>query len=211
MVNITYETLFDLVRIEKNRDEIQELNATFYRDVLDYLEQKRSLVKKKEHESDIRDIDEVRKLQLQMDNIYKLIRDLYERREKKILDIALNKSRTNSSLVVPKNLLAEEMCFYEQTLLLLNTARSGILQHLFQHKFPQLSFTHDAAEQKNNSAKSSTLPSENAPFLVRFLKPVPQFLGPELESYGPFVEDDIANLPPAVVNVLLEKKRVEKL
>ena len=44
---------------------------------------------------------------------------------------------------------------------------------------------------------------------VRFLSPVPRFLGPKLEEYGPFDEEDVANLPSIIVDILVEKGRAE--
>ena len=43
-VNITYETLFDLLRRERSRNELQELEETFYEDVKKYLEEKQNML-----------------------------------------------------------------------------------------------------------------------------------------------------------------------
>ena len=47
--------------------------------------------------------------------------------------------------------------------------------------------------------------------LVRFLYSVPKFVGQELEEYGPFEEEDIANLPSEIADVLLGKGKVEEI
>ena len=47
--------------------------------------------------------------------------------------------------------------------------------------------------------------------LVRFLYAVPKFVGKELEEYGPFGEEDIANLPSEIADVLIGKGRVEEI
>ena len=41
--------------------------------------------------------------------------------------------------------------------------------------------------------------------LVRFLHTVPKFVGKELEEYGPFAEEDIANLPLEIADLLIER------
>ena len=43
-INITYETLFDLLRREKGREELQDLGETFSQDVVSYLEEKRKIL-----------------------------------------------------------------------------------------------------------------------------------------------------------------------
>ena len=47
--------------------------------------------------------------------------------------------------------------------------------------------------------------------LVRFLTHVPKFVGPELEEYGPFESEDIANLPAEIAEVLIDKGKVEEI
>ena len=47
--------------------------------------------------------------------------------------------------------------------------------------------------------------------LVRFVHPVPKFVGPELEEYGPFDEEDIASLPAEVADVIIGKGRAEEI
>ena len=46
---------------------------------------------------------------------------------------------------------------------------------------------------------------------VRFIKSVPKFLGPELEIYGPFEENDIASLPSKIAKILVKKDRAEEM
>ena len=47
--------------------------------------------------------------------------------------------------------------------------------------------------------------------LIRFIHAVPKFVGKDLEDYGPFEEEDIANLPAEIADVLIIKGRVEEI
>jgi len=47
--------------------------------------------------------------------------------------------------------------------------------------------------------------------LLRFVHAVPKFVGSDLNVYGPFEEEDMANVPSDVAMVLVEKKRAEKV
>ena len=47
--------------------------------------------------------------------------------------------------------------------------------------------------------------------LVRFMHSVPKFVGPELEEHGPFKEEDIANLPMEIADVLINKGKAEEI
>jgi len=42
-VNITYETLFELMRREKMREDLQEISPSFFDDVLEYLIEKQKI------------------------------------------------------------------------------------------------------------------------------------------------------------------------
>lgn len=209
VVNITYETLFDLLRVEKSREDIQELSPTFYHDVVVYLQQKVELLHKKEHESDLRAVDELRKLRVQLENIHKLIRDLYERRERKILDLTLNKSRTQSSAITPQHLLPEEVLFFEELQRVFDSTRQGVLLRLLQLQAPALRYTSSVQVNSPSPPDQREIPSLG--ILVCFLQPVPRFLGPSLETHGPFLENDVAYLPAVVAQLLIAKQRAERL
>ena len=47
--------------------------------------------------------------------------------------------------------------------------------------------------------------------IVRFLYAVPKFVGKELEEYGPFAEEDIANLPGEIADVLITQGNAEEI
>ena len=49
-IRITYETLFDMLRNEKTREELQKLEPSFYQDVLEYIKDKQALTQKSDSE-----------------------------------------------------------------------------------------------------------------------------------------------------------------
>ena len=90
-VNITYETLFELLKREKDMTDLQKLDPNFFNDFVDYLNEKSKVLDK---EDSLFSYDEKKKVEKQIDNAKRIIKEIYERREKKILNIALIKSRT---------------------------------------------------------------------------------------------------------------------
>ncbi|HLD87200.1 MAG TPA: hypothetical protein VJB12_03980 [Candidatus Nanoarchaeia archaeon] len=239
---ITYETLFDLLKREKDRVELQKLEPEFFANVLVYLRDKRQFAHQ-QHPS----YDGMMKAQREMDNIRKLIKEFYDRREKKIVLLALDQSKTKSNLVDYSHMLREERELFDRLTSILDGFRDGILGNLLNEKLPAV---HTSMEQmgqpspqnpqqtfqianasnsrlqdampsgyeeasnensKEGHATPSALDESKPTILVRFLHPVPKFVGPELDEYGPFSEDDIANLPREVAGVLLGKGRVEEI
>jgi DNA replication initiation complex subunit (GINS family) len=93
-IRINYETLFDLLRREKNREELQSLDKDFYEQVLAYLREKKDSLSKKEDELFVS--AEREKLKIQFQNIRRIIKELYEKREKKIINMATSRARTGS-------------------------------------------------------------------------------------------------------------------
>ena len=46
---------------------------------------------------------------------------------------------------------------------------------------------------------------------VRITKEMPKFVGEDMTSYGPFKEEDIANLPSEIADLLIKTQRAELL
>ena len=110
-VIITYETLFELLQREKERTDLQKLEPTFFNDVIGYIKDKKKIIEAKNDSMFAN--EERRKTERQLENIYKIIKELYERREKKIISIALDRSRTKSSLIDTTALLKEEKVVFD--------------------------------------------------------------------------------------------------
>lgn len=213
-INISYESLFELLRREKNRDELQQLNGEFFQSVIDYLIEMKMKLEDLKQKADLQSVDEKARTQKQLDNVKKIISELYERREKKVIDMAINKSRTSTNIVDTSNLLAEEKILFDALVDVLNTGRKDILTRLLSHELPKL----EAQELPKVEAKKETEHLENAVennkgdaenLMIRFTAAVPKFVGPELEIYGPFEPEDMASLPKEIADVLVKKNRAE--
>jgi len=248
-VIITYETLFDILRREKSRDELQELDQDFYHNVADYLKEKISLLSTG---SENGFLDEEEKTKIQISNIKKIIKELYERRERKIVNLAMFKARLKNKIVDTRALLPEEQTLFNEISEKLETKRILFLDSIIQNgngssatiPNPQQKTSHqehkpvpqqdsepqpqpnekEQSFEKKPSAETETLMrtdqgekksdkeiSDEENKLVRFLNPVPKFLGTELEIYGPYEEEDVANLPSRIAQILIQKGRAEEI
>ena len=208
-VVITYETLFELLKRERERTDLQKLDSTFFNDAIDYIKDKKKIIEAKA--DSVFASDEKKKTERQLENIYKILKELYERREKKIISMALDKSRTKTNLIDTSSLLKEEKVLFEALTGLLDSYRDAILYAFLNEKLP---FMQPLEPKKPNEGfrtalelKETKKPTE----LVRFTSHVPKFEGPELEEYGPFEEEDIANLPAEIAAVLISKSKVEEI
>lgn len=219
-IKITYETLFEILRREKSREELQKLDENFFSNIVDYLKEKEEFAVKGKSNPDLFSFEDEKKNDNQLLNIKRIIKELYERREKKIINIALNKSKTSSNLIDTSALLPEEKLMFEELIKNLDKYRLGILNNILQNKLPNLKGERLREEgnivnrgdiEKEETKEDLETEEENNRKVVRFLHPVPKFVGPELEIYGPFEAEEIAALPNEVVRVLVEKKRAEEI
>ena len=205
-VVITYETLFELLKREKERPDLQKLEPSFFNDIIDYIKDKKKIINAKS--DSVFAQDERRKTERQLENIHKILKELYERREKKIINLAIDKSRTKSHLIDTTALLKEEKVVFDALTNLLDTYREVILHSTLNEKLP---FMQELPEKKPQEDFKTALELKRPVKLVRFLYKVPKFVGPELEEYGPFEEEDIANLPSEVADVLINKGKAEEI
>jgi len=214
-ITITYETLFEILRVEKSRDDLQGLPRTFFEDVLAYLREKQQIMDESRVKEDLYSSTERDKVSSEMSNIRRILKELYERREKKIINMALNKSRTNSNIIDTSKLMEIESNMFNNVVGTLDKFRSGILINVLEFRQP---FIKDdipsnvmaepgsetlAGEQKTGEKKETKF--------VRFTHPIPKFMGKELEFYGPYEEEDMATLPTEIAEVLISKGRAEEM
>jgi len=134
-INITYETLFDLLRKERSLEELQQLDPVFWNHVVDYLSERHTFLEKTSQ-------TEQEKTKLQLQNIKRILKEVYERREQKIVNLALNVIRSDASTFVDKkNMLSPERELFDETLLLLTKYKQGVLLQVFQYRLPIIATT----------------------------------------------------------------------
>ena len=226
-IRITLETLYDILRNEKKREDLQKLEESFFLDVVSYMREKQALLDTKKESTEIFAAGEKEKLEYELRSIKRILKQIYELREKKIIDIALNKSRTGSDIIDTSAMLHEEKKFYEQTLQILDDYRHGILKKLFKGDLPDLSI--GAIPQINNyrerdgsvrhdtpellSSADSGLPEakENTLVTIKFTQPVPSFVWKDMKVYGPFEPGESTEIFPEVAELLVRKGRAVKV
>jgi len=207
-VVLTYETLYEMLRKEKSRDELQQLDGNFFRDVLTYLREKQQEYDDNLTKKDIFSQSERDKIHIQLANIKKILKDLYDIRERKIINMSINKSRTQTMIVDTANLLPQEQPFFESIHSVMSQYRTGILHRLLEQRETDiLPIVLPLPEQK----EQAPAPPENSLKKIKCIEPVEQFFGEELESYGPFAPDEETSLPEQLANILISQgKAVEQ-
>ena len=72
-VIITYENLYEILRREKYRTELQKIDESFYQDVVKYLQEKTAILASQSKKESIFASTEVEKTQTQLKNVLKIL------------------------------------------------------------------------------------------------------------------------------------------
>lgn len=222
-IKITLVTLYDMLRNEQKKEDLQKPDQAFFFDVVAYLREKQALLELKREGENVFATGEKEKLEYELRSIRRILKELYEKREKKILDIALNKSRTGSDIIDTSAMLREEKEFYSHLLKTLDHFRRGILLNLFRGELPQVNDSVQRAdfslqqkkEQIRAELQQKAAPSqeEQKPLMtrIRFIHPTPSFVWKDMKVYGPFDAGEETEIFPEVADLLARKGRAEKL
>lgn len=215
-INITYETIFELLRREKNRDELQKLNESFYKDIQNYILEKNNLIM--HHGSSTSSEAEREKTAKQISNTKKMITELFERREKKIIIHALNKVRTASAITDSSAMLNDEKDFFNKLTDTFSEYRRYILNKMIIDKnlpyspsYPTNSSNEENEINPNKDEARIEKKEKKQTKTLKILSQIPKFMGKELEVYGPFNPDDMASLPTEIADILIKKGRAEEI
>ncbi|MFH1229543.1 MAG: hypothetical protein V1678_03915 [Candidatus Aenigmatarchaeota archaeon] len=200
---ITYETIRNAHRSEKE-EELQKLPLGFFESVRNWFS----------HKEKLKDTTSL----LEVENAKKLLDDIVNRREKKIVLSAL---RTVRGEMPPSSLTDEERKFFDQLVGILKGFRNNI-----NEKFRNYA---DIVEEKMMEAKKSLDELKPEIKLIEpeepksyFVKPdgkvmvkakmdLPRFVGADMESYGPLKTGDVLYVPEEVGKLLLNRKVVENI
>ena len=167
-VVITYETLFEMLRLEKSRPELQKLSTTFFGDSLSYINKKLAILNDDAPQTSLFASAEKDKTRRELENIGRILKELYDRREKKILDMAMIKSRTNSQIIDTASMIQSEKELFETITQDLALYRSSNLLKLLGGQEPK-SILQQASESGASESVSEILekPSEASSVAVQ--------------------------------------------
>jgi DNA replication initiation complex subunit (GINS family) len=195
---ITYETIRSAHRAEKD-EELQKLPEGFFESVRNWFKHKESM----------KDTTSL----LEVENAKKLLEDIINRRQKKVVLAAL---RTVRGDLPPSNLNDEERKFFDKIVNILKGFRNNM-----KEKFRSFD---DIVEEKIEDAKKSVevlkpqekvepqkLIKPDGKLMVKILSNLPRFVGSNLESYGPLKAGDVITLPEKIGNILITRKVAENI
>ncbi|MFH1590630.1 MAG: hypothetical protein ABIC95_01745 [archaeon] len=229
-IQISYEILFEFLRREKSREEIQEMSPDFFGKVSVYLTGKRALI------TDDKGPGECDKLNNQVANAEKLAKELYTRREKKIVHLALYQVRVGSKALDTKNLLPDEKVMLDEIITVLRTHRDAVLSRALGPSdalslSPEPSQTPDQPGRvsstsaiapqdpdavgpeplQEDSSIDGAAETDGDTLTLRMLIDVPKFIGPDLEVIGPLKKGETIHIDQQIADLLMRNQQAERV
>lgn len=205
---ITFELIRRIQREEQSQQKLTKLPDNFYSNVASYVAQKKRLAETKED----------KRMALEVKSIEMLIEDVFNRRERKIINTAINSARTG---IPPENMIEEELAFYNGLLDFIKSRRLNILKNIMNEtEIKEERIEEKIIEETRKTAAilssspalmtSAGISAKDMASLIVFKEDVPSFMGADMRQYGPFKKGDIAKVPDENMHILLERGVVEE-
>lgn len=194
---ISYETIRNAHRAEKE-EELQRLQEGFFESVRNWFS----------HKEKLKDTTSL----LEVENAKKLLEDIVNRRERKIVLAALGTVRGQ---MPPASLTDDERRFFDQIVNSLKAFKNDISDRyrsfdgIAEDKLDEARKSLETLKPENTIEKTFIKP--NGKLLVKALVDLPRFVGSDMESYGPMKTGDAIYVPEEVGKQMIERKVAQNM
>ena len=193
--------------MEKNSPILTDLDDDFYTNLEKYLLDLKTRLNSESNENKNKLLEE------EILNTKKIITNIYEHREKKILLTAISKARGASPDI--KNMAEVEKVFFDSILSMINKFRDEILSNkkTFNTNKTEQEFEEpESKEAESEEIKDETkiLKKNNSNPITRVIKDMPAFVGTDTKNYT-LKKNDVVSIPEDMQEMLSKRKVVEKL
>ena len=212
MANIlTFKFLRELQKKERASRELEKLDNDFYSQVSGYMEKKMGLdLKNNQDFAERRDLEHTKII----------IGDILNRRERKVINLAVLNVR---GTIMPKNILPEEKELFEKIKSAVTKYRSNLEFVFYENKEKKETAGENIKEdniekkkekgeedKKTEKNKAGETDSNKSVTKIKILGAVPEFVADDGESYGPFEEGEIVDIPQSAAAILINIKKAKK-
>ncbi|UCH71988.1 MAG: hypothetical protein JSW62_00100 [Thermoplasmatales archaeon] len=188
--DISYRTLRRIQQLEKTSPFLTKIDDKFYYKLKEYL---------KNLENEIHQEENPQKIKLfkdEINNTKKLAMNIYEFREKKIVQHALSKVR--GAKVDLKNLLENERELFESLVEQILDTRRKIMEEP----------SDDKNSKPNNSKKKEIVATNKS--IIRVLEDIPEFVGTDMKTYT-LRKNDILTVSQQMSDSLIKRGVVKQI
>ncbi len=185
---ITFKYLREIQKKERSSAGLCKLDAGFYGAVSDYVLRKKR-IKDRGKELSFREKKEI-------ENIRPVVKSIYDTRETKIVGGALKAARTGMKMA---NLLPDEENLLKDVRERIEDARRGLESVLSSAGGKTRSL--DESEEVGDS--------EDGMSQIRIIEDIPEFVGEDLKTYGPWKAGETATCPKNFADIFVKNGKAE--
>jgi DNA replication initiation complex subunit (GINS family) len=207
----TYEDIYELLRAEKFATDLEDIPKNDLARIKSYLKSKEELLKKQEDATSILSSQKKIRIQQEIDNAIRALKDLYEIREKKIINRAIYGARTGSQFKDTTNMLANEINLYEQLLTVLHNQKEIFFKMIDKATPTKAPEATQKDEMEDHPENISNKPKNKIVFVdITCIQDCPEMFGEDLEKYGPFKPGEECKLPEQLCTILETQGKVKR-
>lgn len=186
------EELRTIQRLERNALKLADLPASFYDDLRDLVIGSRAKYESTHSPEDLRALE----------NVVKMSRDVFERREQKLVMKSLRFIRTGED--------DAKLSGFEKPVFgsLVSSMRQfhNDFESILVAEAPKAALVQPAGQQAQAPATNGVTET-----LIRVLKSIPKFVSADMKEYGPFDANAIIKLPKKEAELLLVRQFAEQM
>ncbi len=207
--SFTYEDIYELYRNERFSTDLQELTTADLKKIKNYFEEKNKETKNQDQSLNLFSTHNRAKIQVELSNATRVVKDLLERRERKVISRAVFNSRSEDSLRDTSNMLKIEEELYDQLAVLLKRFRKGFLATIDNDGNYPLEIMQPLKISEEDAKKEiSVTENVEVPNTYYALENIPEFFGSNMNKFGPFNIGDIVTAPQEIIDILLPQNRI---
>lgn len=220
-----YEDIYEILRNEKFSSDLQKLTKEDLRKIKEYFKEKTKATEGQNQSTNLFASHNRAKTQLELDNAGRVIKDLLEKRERKLINRSVFNSRVDNSMRDTSNMLEIEEELYDQLVFILKRFRKGFLSTIDNEgNYPsqiiqplklredidvkefreegKKSVEKEFREAIHSKAAEIKKAEKPAPSEYIIKEDTPEFFGPNMNKYGPYKSGERVELPEEIIRIL---------
>jgi DNA replication initiation complex subunit (GINS family) len=190
VAEFSYEDLYEFLRAEKYSTDLQPIATEQLQKVRRYFKTKEDFLAQQAGTGFDEALDKVK---TELDNAKRALRDLYDKRERKVISRALLTARGGFKFKDATNMLVSEEKLYFTLLEMLKASNAEFFELI-----DNMDFSHAAEQQK---------PLKEDFKRVKLLEDVPELMDTKLNRYGPYNTGTVIELPTELADLLLAQSK----
>jgi len=183
-MELSYDEIRRIHRLERNSSKLVQVDSEFYNSLSEFLS-----AEKKDYLDSLKDFSSAKTRDFS--NLKKMVEEIFSMRVKKILNAVLVASRTSE--IDDSRMATQEKKMFKEIFSIMKK-HTDLVDGVFASK-----------------AGSSKEGKDLNNLSVRVLSDIPEFIGTDMNEYGPYKKGEVVDLPLKIMKLLSEKKFVEAL